>query len=190
MNQQAKRIIRAGGAVKKRRGLSAGITFAFVLLLCAIRTGAETQKELEASLKHALVGKFTCLKIPYTADHLKFDQDGSMAAKSEIGPWTTYGIIAIRAIELKGESLKIKAERVITVLRKAEDGTKLVPLVSGEELHITVSLPQGFDREVVNKTLSNIVQGGDIDERLKSAWSVYADSSDNENTTERAYPKE
>jgi TonB family protein len=41
----------------------------------------------------------------------------------------------------------------------------------------------------VKKTLSTILQGGDIDEHLKSAWIAYADSGDNKNIIERTHPK-
>lgn len=68
--------------------------------------------DLSEELNSLIAGKFLMLRHFYRGDHLSFHLDGTPIGASEIGPWTVFGQILVKRVELKDHRLRIEGRRV------------------------------------------------------------------------------
>jgi TonB family protein len=84
-----------------------------LIIMCASSPLAQAgDRELEKQLNWKYGDKVLTLRHFFKGDHLKFLSDGRPSGNSEVGPWTLYGRIVVKTIQVKGRVLEVKARRV------------------------------------------------------------------------------
>jgi TonB family protein len=122
------------------------------------------------ALRHSFEKQLLSLRIPYTSTTLKFDSDGKLRGKADVRPWTTRGVLRVKKLSLKAASLEIEGERVILVLG-IDKAKSLGPVVTNRPVHIAVEFSQPpVDEGQVRSALSNVFNGGDLQQRFAEYW--------------------
>jgi TonB family protein len=91
--------------------LLAPVLLAMMCLVTRASAGDDAVAQLNADYK----GKVLMLRHFYSGKHLEFQADGSLAGRSEVGPWTVDGEILVQTIKSKGRTLQIRGRRVCLV---------------------------------------------------------------------------
>jgi len=155
-----------------------------IIFLCGIvQLSAQDAKQIESELKSAFENRELQLRNPYVANKLEFDSRGQLLRSSETGPWTTYGFFRVNQLTIKNEELEIDGKRMILVLESKSSVPILYPrkpapkftaLITDLPLRIIVKM-RDQTGGAVRDSLSQILQGGSIEERLATYWTPRVD---------------
>jgi TonB family protein len=88
------------------------ITLAAVALLASTIAQAN---DLERHLRDQYRGKILALRGFYSGERLRYDSTGAIAGGRDAGEWTIDGIVQVNDIHVSGQTLKIKAKRLMVV---------------------------------------------------------------------------
>ena len=145
---------------------------------------AQDANQVQAELKAAFEGKQLQLKVPYVEDKLHFDSKGELLGKSDIGPWTTYGLIRVNQVLVRDQLVDITGNRVILVLDPKErvavgsELTKEAPnfVALSTERPIRIAVDSGENSAPrFRQSLIQVFQGGDLQARLAAYWTPAVD---------------
>src|SRR5437588_4414986 len=111
---------------------------------------------VEQALHDEFIGKLVTLRGCYTSDDLRFDADGQLVSKSDVGSWTLYSKVKVTGLKVGDDKLKIEGNRV-WVSWEQEKGvpSKIEYRLSPERLKIEVSL-SSLTVEAANQIIPKI----------------------------------
>ncbi len=98
--------------MKFRAALPFAVAITTVLTCVSSAIGDD---RLDEQLKSHYQNKVLMLRHFYRGDHLSFDVDGSLMGTEEVGPWTVFGQIFVKSVDLKTNTLRIEGRRVCLV---------------------------------------------------------------------------
>jgi TonB family protein len=145
-------------------------------LLCCLAisctyVSADARKNLEDDLRKIYDHKLLSLRTPFAGNKLQFDSQGKLIDTANSCPWSVCGMLQVEKLVLAQGHLEIIGKRVILVLRSGETDVKVTPQVTDRGIRIRVDLPPAAsDLPQVNKTLSNVFQGGGLLDRVALYW--------------------
>ena len=79
------------------------------------------EEDVAQQLNSRYANNVLMLRHFYQRDHLSFQPDGTLIGSGETGPWTVFGQIFVKSIELRAANLNIKGRRVNLIF---DDKTK------------------------------------------------------------------
>ena len=131
------------------------------ILISSTDVTADTRKNLEDDLRKIYERKVLSLKLPYAANKLQFDAQGTLAGSAVACPWAICGMLQVEKVVLAQGRLEIRGKRVILALRSSKSDVKVIPLATDRGIQVRVDLPDSpLDIPQVNKILSRVFEGG------------------------------
>jgi len=97
----------------KFKGIIFILQLAGALMLCL--PYAVANDNVTEQLKSEYLNKVLTLRHFYMGEHLSFQPDGSLIGSAEVGPWTAFGQILVKDIEMHGHVLHLQGRRVCLV---------------------------------------------------------------------------
>lgn len=141
------------------------------ILISSTDVTADTRKDLEDDLRKIYERKVLSLKLPYAANKLQFDAQGTLAGSAVACPWAICGMLQVEKVVLAQGHLEIRGKRVILALRSSKSDVKVIPLATDRGIQVRVDLPDSpLDIPQVNKILSRVFEGGGLLERVGRYW--------------------
>ena len=137
--------------------------------------GFADEHQLQSLLQKSLTGKLMCLRKPYASTTLKFDRSGNLLGTAQSAPWTMNGVVLVKNIQLKNDTLKLDGKRVILILGQTSSN-QLTPLITDQSVHISVEgTTAGSDQHAMFEVLSRIFTPDKVEERFATYWKALVD---------------
>jgi hypothetical protein len=128
------------------------------------------ERQVQEFLQKALIGKLLCLRKPYASTTLTFDRTGNLLGTAQSTSWTMNGVVLVKSIQLKKNSLRLDGKRVILILGQNVNN-QLTPLITEQSIRLTVEDITGInDQQAMYEVLSRIFITDKIEERFTTYW--------------------
>jgi TonB family protein len=157
-----------------RRSHLGMILCAAFVLVCTTSLKATDNRAAEKQLKRSLENQVFSLRVPTFSDKLHFDVDGQPLGTSLPAPWTTGGLVEVKEISLKNDSLRIDGDRVLVALRSTKNSSAppaLATVLTDRSVRITLDLdPGSIDLKRIDAALGKMFEHIDFQRRIAAYW--------------------
>ena len=141
----------------------------FLLFVAAFRPRASA--DLKSELQQNYKGKQLLLKVPYSGTSLRFDSDGNLVGSSQIGPWTTSGVLLVKEVRVESKSIEIDGVRELVISFSPSPEERIATIPTGAKVHITLDLQDPVRQaEDTIPLLARVFQGGDLQQQIANFW--------------------
>ena len=150
-----------------------GIVCAALTLVSATSLKASDSHAAERQLKQSLENQVFSLRIPTSSDKLHFDFNTQPLGTFLPAPWTTGGLIEVKEISLKKDTLRIDGYRVLVALRSTKNSSSppvLATILTDRSIRITVDVDPSIDLKKLDATLGRIFEHVDLQRRIAAYW--------------------
>lgn len=154
--------------------------------LLLVPAAAQEPIDIGQQLRHTLENKLLALRTAYADTHLKFSSQGKLLGKSEVLPWTIKGLLLVKKLNLKGNSLEIEGERVIVVLDKDQG---LMPIVTRQNLYITIELDPPLTEAQLDQSLRSVFASDNLQTRFSEGWKSLSNVDSGSNQANQDWPQ-
>lgn len=118
------------------------------------------------------------LQVPTSFDVIHFDGKGHPTRPPTGEPWTICGLLQATKIDVQDNQMVVDGPRVIVALNPEPPGTKLVPVTTDRELHVTIELPRLLRNATeLNEFLAHVFSVDDLQQKIAMAWHANVDLS-------------
>ncbi|HEV2113926.1 MAG TPA: energy transducer TonB [Terriglobales bacterium] len=127
-------------------------------------------------LRDQLVGHVVTLRHFYSADEQTYDANGALRGHSEIGPWTTDGIIQITGLKVSGSRLTIEANRIFVTWSPAVGETRKIQYSRAFGHHVLIEVelePTRANAPSTAVTKLFLTKGENLSQIVPDLWREY-----------------
>jgi TonB family protein len=134
------------------------------------------QSDLKKEVRQRYEGKLLLLSAPTSFDLIHFDAKGHLTREATGEPWTTSGLVRARKIDLRNRQMTIDGQRVLVALDPEPPGTKLIPVNTDRDVHVTIELPPSIHNpSELNTFLVQVFLTDGVAQKIQNAWRADVD---------------
>jgi TonB family protein len=129
------------------------------------------QSDLKKEIRQRYEGKLLLLSAPSSFDLIHFDAKGHATREATGEPWTTSGLVRARKIDVRNRQMIIDGQRELVALDPEPPGTKLIPVTTNRDVHVTIELPPSIhSTSQLNTFLAQVFSADGVAQRIANAW--------------------
>jgi TonB family protein len=147
--------------------------------LCApIHAAVLSRGDLRKTIRQRYEGKLLLLTVPSSFDVIHFDGKGNPTRPPAEEPWTTCGLLHATKIDVQDNQMVLDGPRVVVALDPEPPGTKLVPVTTDRQVHVSIELPRSIrNASELNEFLAHVLSVDGLQQKIATAWHANVDLS-------------